>query len=377
MYMTKSIRKNRKFIFWLRIVSFSVIIIIVILGAGVAFISKNREQSALFADNVLRPLIGDRAVIGLEGFVFNIQDNINRLYKHKPAANNYISDVKTLPSVVSVITPPPNITPYIDLGNPLSGEGKWKKIEGTDLFTTFIRTDSERPYSVVNLVYVPIKKLSIGVVAGTKYPGGPTFTPGPGMVPSDIQQNAKLIAAFNGGFKEKDGHFGMYADKTTYAPLKKGFATLFIYKDGHVELLSYDGSPLSENVIAVRQNGFFLVEDGKTSKTTSLGIDWWAGTATGGYVTWRSGIGITGNGDLIYAVGPSLTPTALADALRLATSKNAMELDINDFWVRFTLFTWNSKNKTYTWSPLTKGLADGGKEFLHGYEKDFFYIYKK
>jgi hypothetical protein len=373
----KAVLKSKKSLFWFKITSLIAIFFVVILSGGLVFISKSPEQSALFADNVLRPLIGDKAAIGLEGFVFNIQDNINRLYKHKPAANNYISNVKTFTTVVSVITPPPNVTPYIDLGNPLSGEGKWKKIEGTDLFTTFIRTDSERPYSVVNLVYAPIKKLSIGAVAGTKYPGGSTFIPGSGMVPSDIQQNAKLIAAFNGGFKEKDGHFGMYVDKVTYAPLKKGFATLFIYKDGHIELSTYDGSPLSENVIAARQNGFFLVEDGKTSKTTSLGIDWWAGTATGGYVTWRSGVGVTENGDLIYAVGPSLTPTALADALRLATSKNAMELDINDFWVRFTLFTWDSKNKTYTWSPLTKGLADGGKEFLHGYEKDFFYIYKK
>jgi hypothetical protein len=379
--MIKSTQKNRKFIFWFRIVSFSVVILILILGAGVAFISKNPEQSALFADNVLRPLIGDKAVINLEGFVFNIQDNINRLYKHQPAVNNYVSDVKTLPktlpAVVSVVTPPPDIIPYVDLADPLSGEGKWKKIEGTDLFTTFIRTDSERSYSVVNLVYVPVKKVSIGVVAGTKYPGGPIFTPGPGMVPSDIQENAELIAAFNGGFKEKDGHFGMYVDKITYAPLKKGFATLYIYKDGHIELSTYDGIPLSDNVVAARQNGSLLVEDGKTSKMTSLGIDWWAGTATGGYITWRSGIGVTKNGDLIYAVGPSLTPTALADALRLATSHNAMELDINDFWVRFTLFTWDSKIKTYTWSPLTKGLADGGKEFLHGYEKDFFYIYKK
>jgi len=162
-----------------------------------------------------------------------------------------------------------------------------------------------------------------------------------------------------------------------YAPLRKGFATLYLYKDGHIELSTYDGSPFSGSVIAARQNGSLLVEDGKTSKMTSLGIDWWAGTATGGYVTWRSGVGVTKNGDLIYAVGPSLTPTALANALRLGAANNAMELDINDFWVRFTLFTWDSKNKTYTWSPLTKGLADGGKEFLHGYEKDFFYIYKK
>lgn len=375
--MKKSIVKNRRYNFGLKILFYVFIVSVVILGGILNSMSFDSEQAALFADNVLRPLIGDKATIQLEGFGFGIQDNINHFSKHQPTPNSYISTIKIPPPAVSVIKLPPNITPYIDTSTSLSGEGKWDKIDDTDMYTTFIRTDPTRPYSVVNLVFIPMKKFDIAEVAGTKYPGGPNYVPGTGMIPLDIQRSGKLTAAFNGGFKEKDGHYGMYSDDVMYVPLKKSMATFFIYKDGHVEIKSYDGNPLPRNVVGARQNGPFLVFKGKTTKDTSQGVDMWAGTATGGYITWRSGLGITNSGDLIYAVGPSLTPTALADALRLATSVNAIELDINDFWVRFNLFTWNVKDNSYTTQPLIKGLANGGSGFLRGYEKDFFYLYKK
>lgn len=372
-----SIFKDTNLFWWVKIGSICFVVLIILMGVGLTFLAHDPKPAALFADNVMRPVIGDKAVIKLEGFIFGIQDNVNHFTGKRLSKNNYTSNIKTQPEQVSVIIPPQNIVPYIDKEHPLQNEGIWRKIEGKDLFTTFIRTDSQRDYAVVNLVYIPMKNISLRTVAGTKYPGGPLFVPGSGVVPKDIQESGSLIAAFNGGFKEKDGHYGMYANNVMYAAMKKDLATIFIYKDGHLSLLPYDGNALPADVIAARQNGPFLVRDGKTSELTSRGIDWWAGTASGGYITWRSGMGVTKNGDLIYAVGPSLTPTALADALRLAGSNNAMELDINDYWVRFNLFTWDSTKKSYTWTPLTKGLADGGKEYLHGYEKDFFYLYKK
>ncbi len=372
------IRSNLKSFFsWRKLTVFIFVFSFLFLGSLFFLFSKNSESAALLADNVLRPLIGDKAVISLEGFVFNIQDGIFHLYKTKPSLANYHTLVKTVSASSVTVKPPPNIIPYVDKSNPLDGEGVWKKIEGTNLYTTFIRTDNTRPYSVVNLVFIPMKVYMLGAVAGTKYPGGPTFTPGTGKVPLDIQESGRLIAAFNGGFKEKDGHYGMYSDNITYVPLRKGLATLYIYNNGHLEISAYDGNPIPQDVVTARQNGPFLVLDGKTTAITSMGIDYWAGTATGGYITWRSGVGITPNGDLIYAVGPSLTPTALADALRLAGSVNAMELDINAFWVRFNIFAWDSVKRTYTYFPLVKGLADGGKEFLNGYQKDFFYLYKE
>ena len=368
---------------WLKILFTLLIIIVLSAGFSMYQISNNPEGAALFADNVLRPILGEKLTIGLEGAVFGIQDKINRAQNADPAKKYFTSNINEAPinvssqSALPAFILPTNINPIVSSQNPLPDEGVWKAIEASGLYTTFIRTDSTRPFAVVNLVYIPLHNVSIGVVAGTKHPGGELKQFGPGIVPKEIQDSGKLIAAFNGGFQEKDGHYGMYVNGVTYVPLKNKLATLFIYKDGSTAIQKYDSSLMTEQVLAARQNGPLLIEGGQVVKSTSQGIALWAGTSAGDYVTWRSGLGVTANGDLIYAAGPSLTPQSLGDALRLAGSTQAMQLDINNFWVRFILYSWNPDTKSYSYLPLTKGLPNAGKQFLTGDEKDFFYLYRK
>jgi len=49
----------------------------------------------------------------------------------------------------------------------------------------------------------------------------------------DTQNSGKLIAAFNGGFQEKDGHYGMIVEIKTYLPLQKDLATLVAYNNAN------------------------------------------------------------------------------------------------------------------------------------------------
>ena len=51
---------------------------------------------------------------------------------------------------------------------------------------------------------------------------------------------------------------------------------------------------------------------------------------------WRSGIGITADGALVYVGGPGLNITDLANLLVRAGAVRAMELDINTDWVNFS-----------------------------------------
>ena len=117
-----------------------------------------------------------------------------------------------------------------------------------------------------------------------------------------------------------------------------------------------------------------LIENGTITAYTEKGIDTWGLTVTNSMYTWRSGIGITRNGNLVYAVGPSLVPRTLAKALQAAGAVNAMQLDINPYWVRFILFHLQSPG-SYTYGPLLQKMANGGYSYLHGYQKDFFYVY--
>ena len=384
--------KSRKKLWWILGISFFVIL--VIPGVTLALLIHNPALSAEAADHVLRPVLGEKGTIAIEGIIFGLQDKLNHSRYSAPLAANYQSNISVSPLVspsgITSTQPPhsePSATPLPSVSLPeihsiytagpsLPNEGTWQSIPGGRMYKTFVRTDNTRPYAVVNLVLMPMNQLSIGAVAGIQHPGGELKLPGPGKIPDAIQHNESLVAAFNGGFQEKDGHFGMVVGNTTYVPLRKNLATLFIYQDGHASMDSFDGKPLPADVTAARQNGLFLVRNGVDTSSTSAGIELWAGTANGDYITWRSGLGITQDGNLIYAVGPSLTPTALADALRIAGSVNAMQLDVNDFWVRFMVYTPTS-NGSYSYTPLIKALANGGKQYLSGYEKDFFYVFKK
>ena len=352
------------------------------------FITTNPGLPAQAADNILRPLLGNQETIFIESTYFSLNDQINKVaysYK-KPNANIFTSSLlDTHGQVMAASTSSTMDLAAIPLSNnfpPLPQEGIWQPIDNTlfpntaVLARTFVRTDPIRSYALVSLVKMNMKKLNIGIQAGTYYPGGPSGKFGPGYIPKDIQQSNMLVAAFNGGFMEKDGHYGMIVGNKTYVPLRKDIATLLIYKDGTAKFIDYQGEQLPKDVIAVRQNGAFLVHNGEITPFVESGTDTWGRTTTNSMYTWRSGIGITKNGNLIYAVGNALVPATLAKALKDAGAVNAMQLDINPYWVRYILFTSLGKGN-YSYTPLLNDMQNGGYAYLHRYNKDFFYLYKK
>ena len=50
---------------------------------------------------------------------------------------------------------------------------------------------------------------------------------------------------------------------------------------------------------------------------------------------WRSGLGVTADGAVVYVAGPGLSALSLANLLVRAGAVRAMELDINTDWVDF------------------------------------------
>ncbi len=169
----------------------------------------------------------------------------------------------------------------------------------------------------------------------------------------------------------------MIANNTIYLPLKQTLATLVMYKDKKPELIKYTGQKLDGDIAAIRQNCPMLIEDSQiVASSSAWNMQTWGLTTTNNMYTWRSGLGVTQEGDIVYASGPSLIPETLAKALLAAGSVNAMQLDINPFWVRFALFNPLGKGE-YRYEPLEPNMVNGGYEYLHGYQKDFFYMYKK
>jgi hypothetical protein len=199
--------------------------------------------------------------------------------------------------------------------------------------------DSKR----AGIAWMDTHLLSARLYSGSMSPGG-----GPYKYTAPVTQTAasSLVAAFNGGFKMADAHGGYYTEGRTVRPLVRGGASLVIYADGSVRVGAW-GSDVAwtPSVVAVRQNLFPLVVGGKPSVLAST-RRWraWGGTCPcgkgqhGSEYQWRSGLGVTAGGALIYVVGPVLSPLQVADLLVRAGAVRGMQLDINPTWPVFASF---------------------------------------
>ncbi len=369
-----------------RFVYASAAVIALLAIGGVLFIKLDTGAAATFADQALRPAIGDNQVIFLEGVYFQMADLFDRIkYSLVKPPDLYIASGSVpIPASgarggpTSTLALSPIAVPGVA---PADGAGVWRNIP-LDLFPgqivmadTFVNPDPSRPYAFVTLVQMDMSRLRLSSVAGTQEPGAKAGKPGPGVIPNTVQKSGTLVAAFNGGFQYRDGQYGMIVGKTTYLPLKKDLATLVAYADGTLRIVKYEGQDLGANITFIRQNCPMLIENGIVASNDQANKKLWGRTVSPGIYTWRSGIGITASGTLVYAVGNSLTPATLAAALQAAGAVNAMQLDINPFWVRFNVFD-HYASGTYAHFTVMKGIQDGARQYLHGYQKDFFYVTK-
>ncbi|MBI3176690.1 MAG: hypothetical protein HYZ35_01745, partial [Chloroflexi bacterium] len=99
----------------------------------------------------------------------------------------------------------------------------------------------------------------------------------------------------------------------------------------------------------------------------------WGFTVNGVTAVWRSGLGISADGRALYYVaGPSLTTTALANMLAATGAVQAMQLDINNYWVHFASVQANGSKLLAV--PLLDAMNQNISRYLQGYTRDFFYV---
>ena len=185
--------------------------------------------------------------------------------------------------------------------------------------------------------------LSARLYSGSLSPGGGPYKYTAPVAPAAA---SSLVAAFNGGFQMKDAHGGYYTEGRMISPLVQGAASLVIYADGAVTVGAWGTDvTMTPTVVAVRQNLFPLVVNGQPAARASTRT-WrvWGSTCPcgrglhGTEQQWRSGLGVTAEGALVYVVGPGLTPVQVADLLVRAGAVRGMELDINPSWPVFASF---------------------------------------
>lgn len=181
-------------------------------------------------------------------------------------------------------------------------------------------------------------------------------------------ERPQLLGVFNGGFKTSTGSGGFEVAGRVFAPLATGEASLVVDTGGavHLGVWGLDVPYVGEQVSSVRQNLRPLIHDGQPSP--ALGdVAAWGATLGGVLNVARSAVGLDSAGDLVYAAGMHLLPVDLAQALGAASVQNAMELDINPYWVQADL-------AAYPGGPLqaaVPGQQRPAGQYLYGWTRDF------
>jgi hypothetical protein len=227
-------------------------------------------------------------------------------------------------------------------GHPLAGEGVWREIEAVKgvpaVFKTYIRFSK-----VYSSYYAGVVSMDQRLVKFDLRPGTGDPAPGNWGAPLDVPAGHRqgLMATFNSGFRIYASGGGFYLNGHYDGALVKGVAAEVYYRDGRLAIGTWGRGPLhmGHDIAAVRQNLHLIVINGKVPAAVDQNVlSSWGATLGGGYYVWRSGIGITKDGRIIYVYAPEIDVRTLAELLKRAGCVSAMELDINPDWMSFMYY---------------------------------------
>lgn len=233
----------------------------------------------------------------------------------------------------------PAIAPFALPAQP--GEGAWRavtRVHGRPaLQEAFLRPDQQHTSYLAAVVWIDHRTARFELHPGYAEPGHGAWSR-PDLVPAG--RRLGLLATWNGGFKIQDAHGGFYLDGRTAGTLRPGAASEVFYADGSLTVGAWGGEVrMGPTVVGVRQNLDLLVDGGAVVPAVDRGTERdWGLSMHGASFVWRSGLGVTAAGDLLYVCGPALSVSTLARILQRAGAIRAMQLDINPSWVSFMTY---------------------------------------
>ncbi|MEI8127091.1 MAG: phosphodiester glycosidase family protein [Actinomycetota bacterium] len=260
----------------------------------------------------------------------------------KPPTNSFGSGPTALNIPVGKhLTPPATV---LSPASPtLPGEGVWHPLgrvsaDGVPtMYQAFVRPDAVHTSFVAGIVWMDPTLLRAQLYSGSTIPGNGPFLH---SAPIKTSATTSLVAAFNAGFRMQDANGGYYTDGRVVQTLRSGAASVVIFKDGTLTMGQWGRDiTMSQHVASVRQNLDLIVDHG-AAVPGLLANDHskWGATLGGSVNVWRSALGVTASGAVVYVAGDSLSITDLADLLVRAGAIRGMEMDINRDWVQFSSF---------------------------------------
>jgi hypothetical protein len=229
------------------------------------------------------------------------------------------------------------------------------------------------PYTVT-LMRFDQRLVTLHLHAGSSEPGGSGWRYG-SVISS--REEPSVVAAFNSAFRESYGAGGFEAYGRVGWPLKRGKASVVIYRDGSVDIGRWhQGVPAPGRPVAeVRQNLGLLIDGGQIPGTVDTCIKLcWGDPLHEQPIVARSGLGLTADGHLVWAAGHNLSVRALAHALAAKGVLRAIELDINPAWVAGFLYRHHPGRTPAVAVPVVPGQTPISGPYLTPYFRDFFTV---
>ncbi|MBV8295588.1 MAG: hypothetical protein JO085_02025 [Acidimicrobiia bacterium] len=278
------------------------------------------------------------------------------------------------------LSAPPAIAPIASPALP--DEGVWRPagrlVHGVPaVYTTALRPDPIHTSLATGVAWMDPTLLKAVLFAGVQLPGGAWANEAP--VP--LSERPSLVAAFNSGFRLPESRGGFYSEGRTARALVPGAASLVIDTAGRPTVGMWGRDvQMGPSVASVRQNLALIVDGG----APVAGLDQnlrgqWGATLGNRLFVWRSGVGVTRNGALVYAAGNGLSVASLARVLSAAGALRAMELDINSEWTRY--FSYDSADPAnpaaLTGTRLTPDMRSSPALYLEAETRDFFAFFAR
>ena len=137
---------------------------------------------------------------------------------------------------------------------------------------------------------------------------------------------------------------------------------------------------MGPDIAVVRQNLDLLVDNGQPAP--GIPENWegkWGGTLGNKLLVWRSGVGVTANGAIVYVAGDGLGAASLADLMVRAGVARGMELDINEDWV--TCFVYSHPDPAQPTTAVGERVIGTNKRntdrYFHSGDKDFIALFRR
>jgi hypothetical protein len=228
------------------------------------------------------------------------------------------------------------------------GEGVWESATSPRdsrglpiVYKTFYRPSVEFPNAIAYMMVIDMRKVEMRYYVGTQEPAAPAAL---SKIPDKMEP--RIMAITNAMWQQRHsrGAGAIFRGKTLY-PMKKGMATLIIYKDGSVDIQEWSSDIPVKMVQDARQLRHLIVKNGmvvqrvvkgKKIEDAEIGLGFLLGRGSKNidgkrqwYAADRSAFGIRKDGNLVFAIGHHIGTKDLAKCLVLAGCQRAIHGDAN------------------------------------------------